>query len=83
MTEQTLSRERHGFTNGETVLWKNTHMGLPQGNHYIWALSTVQELTTGACKQVLGKGSLSNLREDVGRQGQLPQLRELLVHLQE
>ncbi len=28
---EALSQGRHGFTVSETLPWKNTHMGLPEG----------------------------------------------------
>jgi len=65
MTEQSLSKERHGFTNEENIPWKNTHMELPEGNH-IWALSTEQGLTTEACTQLLdlASDSFANTQEE-------------------
>lgn len=35
-----LSRGIHGFTVRETVSWTIHNMGLPSGNHYIWAPSS-------------------------------------------
>ncbi len=38
-------KERHGFTEGETLPWKNTHMGLPKENQAIQTPIQVQGLT--------------------------------------
>ncbi len=43
--QRALSKIRHGFTIRETLPWKNTHMGLPEGNQAIWTPSPVQGLT--------------------------------------
>ncbi len=40
-----LSKGRHGFTEKETLPWKNTHMGSSAGNQAIWTPSPVQGLT--------------------------------------
>ncbi len=39
--QSALSKGRHGFTERETLPWKNTHMGLPAGNQAIWTPSPV------------------------------------------
>ncbi len=43
--QRALSKGRHRFTVRETLPWKNTHMGLPEGNQAIRTPSPVQGLT--------------------------------------
>ncbi len=54
-----LSKGRHRFTEGETLPWKNTHMGLPKENQAIRTPSQVQGLTgdPGNLTPVLGLAS--------------------------
>ncbi len=40
-----MLREREDFTERETLPWKNTHMGLPEGNKAIWTPSPVKGMT--------------------------------------
>ncbi len=43
--QSTLSKGRGETYRGENLPWKNTHMGLPEGNQSIWTPSPVQGLT--------------------------------------
>ncbi len=54
-----LSKGRHGFTERETLQWKNTHMGSPEDNQAIWTPSPLQGL-----KQILGLASDCSAQSD-------------------
>ncbi len=64
--QRALSKERHGFTVRETLPWKNTHMGLPEGNQAIRTPSPVQGLTgdLGELTPVLGLVSDCSAQSD-------------------
>ncbi len=61
-----LSKGRHRFTKGETLSWKNTHMGLPKENQAIRTPSQVQGLTgdPGNLTPVLGLASDCSAQSD-------------------
>ncbi len=60
--QRALSNGRHGFTVRETLPWKNTHMGLPNGESGHRTPSPVQGLTgvPGELTPVLGLRRLRN-----------------------
>ncbi len=64
--QRALSKGRHGFTVRETLPWKNTRMGLPEGNQAIRTPSRVQGLTgdPGEQAQVLGLASDCSAQSD-------------------
>ncbi len=64
--QRALSKGRHGFTVRETLRWKNTHMGLPEGNQAIRTPSPVQGLTgdPGELTPVLGLASDCSAQSD-------------------
>ncbi len=64
--QRALSKGRHGFTVRETLPWKNTRMGLPEGNKAIRTPSPVQELTgdPGELTPVLGLASDCSTQSD-------------------
>ncbi len=64
--QRPLSKGRHGFTVRETLPWKNTRMGLPEGNQAIWTPSPVQGLTgdPGELTPVLGLVSDCSTQSD-------------------
>ncbi len=64
--QRALSKGRHRFTVRETLPWKNTRMGLPEGNQAIQTPSPVQGLTgdPGELTPVLGLASDCSAQSD-------------------
>ncbi len=64
--QRALSKGRHGFTVRETLPWKNTRMGLPEGIKAVRTPSRVQGLTgdPGELAQVLGLASDCSAQSD-------------------
>jgi hypothetical protein len=63
---ESSAKGRHGFTERETLPWKNTRMGLPEGNQAIRTPSRVQGLTgdPGKLAPVLGLASDCSAQSD-------------------